>query len=269
MESVLSTRSMSYLSTAEALSTPPADNPPPMPPLHAEMAKTVADPYDASIWFRLPRELRDRIYCYALTSSQPFVWPSEHSSHGLAPALLATSKRILDETAPIVYGENKFMFNHPSDANMFVHIMSQQHACRITNICLRIRDKDLRLWTAYLGSTSSIRSLKADMPSLKMLWIFFRSSAWNHANDPAENFRNWSYEPKLRDLCMSLEGRTDAEVRVICCHRVNRAHFQHLRQEFAKELVVDSDGDARSAFFKICEVNVALELSCPDQTSAG
>ncbi|KAF2231981.1 hypothetical protein EV356DRAFT_506165 [Viridothelium virens] len=254
---------MSYVSTADALATPPQETPP-VPPTHSETSKGIPDRHNPSPFFRLPRELRDKIYAYALTSSQPFIWPSEHSTHGLHPALLATSKAAYKEAAPILYSHNKFMFSHPSDANMFVHIMSREHAAAITNICLRIRDRDLRLWTGYLGSTTSFRSLRADMPSLKMLWIFFRSTAWNHLSDPVENFRHWQSEPKLKDLCMNLEGRTDAEVRVICCHRVNRVHFEHLKQEFAKELVVDPEGDARSAFGKICEVNVALELSCPE-----
>ncbi|KAI9660652.1 MAG: hypothetical protein M1821_010004 [Bathelium mastoideum] len=266
MESVLSTRSMSYLSTNDALTTPSQETPP-VPPLHMDGVKGASDHHDPSPLFRLPRELRDRIYTYALTSTQPFIWPCEHSNHGLNPALLAVSKTLYREAAPILYAANKFMFSHPSDANMFVHIMDEHYASTITNICLRVRDRDLRLWTAYLGSTTPYRSLRADLPRLRMLWIFFRSTAWNHLSDPAENFRNWQLEPKLRDLCMSLEDRTDAEVRVICCHRVNRAHFEQLRQEYAKELVVDPEGDARSAFFKIREANVALELSCPEQVT--
>ncbi|KAK5160243.1 hypothetical protein LTR04_004712 [Oleoguttula sp. CCFEE 6159] len=218
--------------------------------------------------FRLPRELRDKIYTYALTSDQPFWWPVEHCTQHLAPALLATSRTIYAETAPLLYSANRFMFSHPSDCNMFRFTMDQKHVQATTNICLRIRSQDVRLWTAYLGSTSPVRSLTHDLPALRVLWIFFRSSAWNHAHDPIENYKSWQFDPRLRELCLSLEHKTKAEARVICCHRVSRGHFERVRQGVGKELEVDGDGDARTPFFKIFSVNVALELSCPDRAPA-
>ncbi|KAL2356926.1 hypothetical protein BJ546DRAFT_1058546 [Cryomyces antarcticus] len=272
-ESVLSTRSLSYLSTADALEGIEQrlanSRQPSLVPTRQSTTTEWLDPGVAECpLFRLPRELRDKIYTYALTSDQPFWWPVEHCTQHLAPALLATSRTIYAETAPLLYSANRFMFSHPSDCNMFRFTMDQKHVQATTNICLRIRSQDVRLWTAYLGSTSPVRSLTHDLPALRVLWIFFRSSAWNHAHDPIENYKSWQFDPRLRELCLSLEHKTKAEARVICCHRVSRGHFERVRQGVGKELEVDGDGDARTPFFKIFSVNVALELSCPDRVPA-
>lgn len=126
-----------------------------------------------SLLLSLPRELRDRIYTFALTSPSPFWWPTPHTSHHLSPALLAVSRAVYHEAAPLLYSSNKFLFTHPSDCNMF-RIITSPFSAHMTSVCFRIREKDLRLWTGYLGSSSTVRSLRHDLPKLKSLWVFLR-----------------------------------------------------------------------------------------------
>lgn len=122
----------------------------------------------------LPRELRDRVYTYALTSPYPFWWPGQAPmKHHVGVPLLRTSKQVYDEAAPVLYTGNKFLFTHPSDCNIF-RIVASPHAVSLNSVYFRIREKDLRLWTTYLGSKNADRSLKADLPHLKNLWIFMR-----------------------------------------------------------------------------------------------
>ncbi|KAF2652925.1 hypothetical protein K491DRAFT_603909 [Lophiostoma macrostomum CBS 122681] len=129
-----------------------------------------------SLLLSLPRELRDRIYTFALTSPYPFWWPQPTSTrHGLALGLLTTSRQVFEEAAPILYAGNKFLFTHPSDCNIFRVVASPKYSALITSVYFRIREKDLRLWTAYLGSTKEERSLKEDLPKLKTMWIFLRA----------------------------------------------------------------------------------------------
>ncbi|UPX16434.1 uncharacterized protein EKO05_0006833 [Ascochyta rabiei] len=127
-----------------------------------------------SLLLSLPRELRDRIYTFALTAAYPFWWPSHApAKHDVAVSLLQTCKQLHDEAAPVLYTANKFLFTHPSDCNIF-RVVASPHADRIHSVWFRIREKDLRLWTAYLSSKSADRSLKADLPRLKNLCIFMR-----------------------------------------------------------------------------------------------
>ncbi|CAO2652386.1 Nn.00g006690.m01.CDS01 [Neocucurbitaria sp. VM-36] len=124
----------------------------------------------------LPRELRDRIYTFALTSPSPFWWPNPSPvkhDHNVAPNLLRTSKQVYEEAVSIMYSGNKFLFTHPSDCNIF-RVVASPASQNITSVYFRIREKDLRLWTHYLGSKSQDRSLRADLPRLKSLWIFLR-----------------------------------------------------------------------------------------------
>ncbi|KAF2194486.1 hypothetical protein K469DRAFT_705944 [Zopfia rhizophila CBS 207.26] len=127
-----------------------------------------------SLLLSLPRELRDRIYVFALSSAFPFWWPAPTSpQHHVALGLLTVSKQVYNEAASILYSTNKFLFTHPSDCNIF-RVISSPFSNLITSVCFRIREKDLRLWTSYLGSGQLERSLKTDLPKLKSLWIFLR-----------------------------------------------------------------------------------------------
>ncbi|KAF1954708.1 hypothetical protein CC80DRAFT_594766 [Byssothecium circinans] len=122
----------------------------------------------------LPRELRDRIYLFALVSPFPFWWPSLSSPvHDVALGLLSVSRQVHDEATPILYTQNKFLFTHPSDCNMF-RVIASPLSENITSVYFRIREKDVKLWTKYLGSKQIERSMKADLPKLKTLWIFLR-----------------------------------------------------------------------------------------------
>jgi hypothetical protein len=128
-----------------------------------------------SLLLSLPRELRDRIYAYTLTSTYPFWWPNPAPlKHGIGLGLLTASRQVYEEAAPVLYVGNKFLFTHPSDCNMFRVVASPKYSALISTAYFRIREKDLRLWTAYLGSKNPERSLKYDLPKLKTLWIFLR-----------------------------------------------------------------------------------------------
>ena len=128
-----------------------------------------------SLLLSLPRELRDRIYYYALVSAVPFWWPHPAPlKHNVSPSLLAVSRQVYEEAAPILYAANKFLFTHPSDCTMFRVVASPQHSALLSAVYLRIREKDLRLWTAYLGSRKADRSFKHDLPRLQTLWIFLK-----------------------------------------------------------------------------------------------
>ncbi|KAK8245198.1 hypothetical protein HDK77DRAFT_427090 [Phyllosticta capitalensis] len=222
---------------------------------------------------RLPLELREKIYEYALRSNTTIWWPpitSTLPSPGSATALLTTSRTIYAEAAPILYASNRLLFVHPSDANMFVHLSSPGYSRCVTNVCLRIRDRDVRLWSSYLGSALPYRSLQHDFPRLKSLWIFFRSSFWSpRAHDLTESFRRWLEDPALREICTHLEDRVPkgADVRLVCVHRVPRDHIHALAQEVGEELNINKTGtgEARTSFMKLSKVvNVALELAPVD-----
>lgn len=129
-----------------------------------------------SILLSLPRELRDRVYTFALTSSYPFWWPTKSPSKFLYDVnvdLLRANRQVYEEAAPILYSQNKLLFTHPSDCNIF-RVIAAPASENIQSVYFRIREKDLRLWTSYMGSKSPDRSLRADLPKLKNLWIFMR-----------------------------------------------------------------------------------------------
>ncbi|KAF1995632.1 hypothetical protein P154DRAFT_526208 [Amniculicola lignicola CBS 123094] len=145
---------------------------------HPSAAEGFTKDASFSLLLSLPRELRDKVYFYALTSALPFWWPTPQTPtrHSLALGLLTTSRQVYEEAAPILYQYNKFLFTHPSDCNIFRVVASPKYSAQITTVYFRIRDKDHRLWTAYLGSKVQERSLKHDLPKLKNLWIFLRCS---------------------------------------------------------------------------------------------
>ncbi|KAF2266463.1 hypothetical protein CC78DRAFT_566845 [Lojkania enalia] len=154
--------------------TPVRPRPSSHPNPSAATDMTSRDP-SFSLLLSLPQELRDRVYLYALSSPFPFWWPSPVSPpHNVAVNLLTVSRQVYEEAAPILYSSNKFLFTHPSDCSVFRVVASPKYSALISSVCFRIREKDLRLWTTYLGSKSADRSLKADLPKLKSLWIFVR-----------------------------------------------------------------------------------------------
>jgi hypothetical protein len=127
-----------------------------------------------SLLLSLPRELRDRIYAYTLTTPYPFWWPNQAPlKHSVGVNLLRTNKQVYGESVSILYSANKFLFTHPSDCNIF-RVVASPASQDITCVYFRIREKDLRLWTSYLGSKTAERSLKYDLPKLKHLWVLMR-----------------------------------------------------------------------------------------------
>jgi hypothetical protein len=127
-----------------------------------------------SLLLSLPRELRERIYAFTLTTPYPFWWPNQAPlKHTVGVNLLRTNKQVYEESVSILYSANKFLFTHPSDCNIF-RVIASPASHYITCVYFRIREKDLRLWTSYLGSKTSERSLKSDLPNLKQLWVFMR-----------------------------------------------------------------------------------------------
>ncbi|KAL6156986.1 hypothetical protein ACJBU6_04563 [Exserohilum turcicum] len=152
---------------------------PTAPLMHATSARP--DP-SFSLLLSLPRELRDRIYAYALVSKAPFWWPGTSPQspptdrRNAGVALLRTSKRVYNEAVDILYAHNKFLFTHPSDCNIF-RVVAAPASLNITSLYFRIKEKDLKLWTAYLGSKHDDRSLKSDFPKLKNLWVFLKCGA--------------------------------------------------------------------------------------------
>ncbi|KAF2828140.1 hypothetical protein CC86DRAFT_369271 [Ophiobolus disseminans] len=131
-----------------------------------------------SLLLSLPRELRERIYTFTLSSSFAFWWPNQAAGRPdhVGVNLLRTNKQVYEESVSILYSANKFIFTHPSDCNIF-RVVASPASYHITCVYFRIREKDLRLWTSYLGSKTTERSLKFDLPKLKSLWIFMRCGA--------------------------------------------------------------------------------------------
>ncbi|KAJ4288482.1 hypothetical protein N0V90_011718 [Kalmusia sp. IMI 367209] len=139
----------------------------------ASTQTTSSDPA-FSLLLSLPRELRDRIYSYALVSQFPFWWPSPTTpKHNVALGLLSASRQVHSEATPILYSLNKFLFTNPSDCTMF-RIVASPLSENITSVYLRIREKDVKPWAKYLGSKDPSWSMKYDLPKLKSLWIFLR-----------------------------------------------------------------------------------------------
>lgn len=231
-ESVLSTRSISYVSTADLTGSPGLPPPGGMthgrsisrtPALHnntmtesdpglemggtrerelndiPELPESVAE----SLLFTLPREIRDRIYqfCLAAKDNRQVEWPVLKRAFGLQPQLVRTCKIIYDEAAPLLYTLNTMTFHHPSDSNMFVRAASSPHLARhISYVSLHIRVQDTRLWMPYLTSKDTKRSLKADFPNLRDLNIRFRSNKWQHGLSPDHNMRLWSEDSRLDEV---------------------------------------------------------------------
>ncbi|KAF2683544.1 hypothetical protein K458DRAFT_418535 [Lentithecium fluviatile CBS 122367] len=173
-------RSRSSTGSSDSSDTTMNDAPPltparPRPASHNAAASLQTAPTNPTFSIlALPRELRSQIYTFALVSPFPFWWPAPSSpKHNVALGLLTANKQVHEEATPILYSLNKFLFTHPSDCNIF-RVISSPFSENITSVYLRIREKDVKLWTSYLGSTLAERSMQADLPKLKSLWIFLR-----------------------------------------------------------------------------------------------
>nr|POF23906.1 hypothetical protein CFP56_54842 [Quercus suber] len=235
-ESVLSTRSISYVSTLDALGSPAlprsrntslshARNPTRRTDLaedglEMDEGPGVRDGDDAglraipeipasvasSLLFTLPRELRDHIYrfCLTATAQTPIEWPPLPGSNARRvpqPQLLRTCRIIYEEASPVLYSSLSLAIYHPSDANMFVRaIASPVHSRHVAMLSLHIKAQDTRLWMPYLTSADGSRSLKADFPGLKELGVRYRSNKWHHASSSEHNMRAWAEDSRLDEI---------------------------------------------------------------------
>ena len=220
-----------------------------------------------SPFLRLPEELRQAIYKYALIADAPIQWPDDHNEAHLTPALLRACRKIHREATPTLYSNNTLAFQHPSDANMFGWAHSPDLARQVTSIALHIRDKDVRsLWTGYLSSTDPYRSLVFDYPALTSLNITFRSNSWLQMAGPAiDKLQQWKDDPHLRDLRHSFKERIseNLKVRLIAVHRATVTDVRNLLQieELKGQLRRDPEtGEVRSGYLKFPEMEVALAL---------
>lgn len=80
---------------------------------------------------------------------------------------------------------------------------------------------------------------------------------------PEEKFVKWARDPRLRELCLSLDGKTPEGCRVslVCVQRVPRREVLGLVREFPREVgVVGEGGVARTGVVDVKGVQVCLEL---------
>ena len=153
--------------------------------------------------FRLPREVRDKIYRMCLTAHGGNVveWLSAHQPWAMSPKLLGTCKAVYHEAGPLLYAMNTLGFHHPSDANMLVRAIScPTLAQKISSVSLVVRAQDTRLWVPYLDSSQKRRSLKSDFPNLRQLDIRFKSNKWQHTQNPWNNLRSWHEDSRLDEI---------------------------------------------------------------------
>lgn len=180
--------------------------------------------------FRLPRELRDRIYAHLLTAPTALLLPSDAQSLHLTPALLRTCRQLYSEATPLLYSLNRFTFAHPSDLAAFRSLSDALHSPALTSVALRVRERELRLWKRYLEGADRSYCVAADLPHVRHLVVFLRQGWWSAATDVEANLRAWLQNARVRALCKELEGRLPraAEVTVVSSVRVPEPHFEAL-----------------------------------------
>ncbi|KAG9550974.1 hypothetical protein KCV01_g23188, partial [Aureobasidium melanogenum] len=258
-ESVLSTRSLSYVSTIDALESAVRPS-----TLRKNTLTSITSSYadeddfhdaltqvpstdnlppsvSSSPLFRLPRDLRLQIYSCLLTSSQNILWPVEHQSHNLNPQLLRTCRSIYEEGAHVLYQTNTLAFAHPSDANMFAHALSNRSfASLIPHVTLRIRSNDTRLWTAWFNTKAAERSLVHDLPGLRQLTIRYRGPRWQPSLNEKANADLWLKDPKLQEIILSVR-KCVGEVRLLLCVRLP----DEVADEIARGLGQSEEGEEK------------------------
>lgn len=224
-------------------------------------------PEAATSLFRLPREIRDKVYQYILVSPGFCAWPiedmrsREERPKAISPTILRTCHTAYEEAAPILYHRNTFGFDHPSNCNVFRCIMDRNYAQSISSVIFRIREKDRSLWKAYFSSTDPIRSLKCDFPNLSKMGIWIRPTSWWQPNVNTEsNFERLLEHPRLQELGMSLEQTTEADVRILCSIRIPVNHFEYIRRQKASMLILDTQYQVQLQPFTTYDCQVYLQL---------
>ncbi|KAH8711862.1 hypothetical protein GQ44DRAFT_433242 [Phaeosphaeriaceae sp. PMI808] len=96
---------------------------------------------------RLPREIRDEIYSYSLIAkisvrTKPLLFPADNRDNPfvpLTPGLLLANKQIYQETIEMLYSQNIFFFEAPSDLFTFEEQIGPENCRRIKQICIWAR----------------------------------------------------------------------------------------------------------------------------------
>lgn len=242
-ESVLSTRSLSYVSMAGDPNSPMSPNRAhfSIPPTRKSTLHSIDDYSDSEILtmtqtiqapppslpasvansplFRLPLELREQIYLHLLHSNLGFNFPCDHPSPTCTTALLRTCHAIHDEATPLLYTTNKIIFSHPSDANMFRRALASDLSVYLSIIVLRVKNTDTKLWTHYFNSHTPERSLVRDYPHIRTLFVRFRGPRFQPLLSAEQNGVHWLRDPKLHELIPSIR-KCVPDVRVGICVRV-------------------------------------------------
>lgn len=233
--------------------------------------------------FTLPRELRERIYTYALSTSHTIPWPSLNLRTHLSPQLLRTCKMIYAEAAPVLYSQNRFHFTHPSDANMFLYNHNPDLVREnVKKIQLVIKDhRDVRnLWTYWLSSTMITRSLTFDYPNLVNLDIRLRSDLIRTLNgDLVERYKRWHGDRALRDIDGALKEMAwkGCAVSVVAHTRLASTDLRILVEAFPEGSSPSSEALRRaqnrersvvfrSGFLPMERCKVALEIEASEST---
>jgi hypothetical protein len=235
--------------------------------LHSTPDKTT--PITKPHFFSLPRELREKIYAYALSTPHIIPWPSATLRTRLSPQLLQTCRTIYHEATPLLYSLNGFQFHHPSDANMFLFNYNPEIIrANVKRIHLLIKDREVRnLWTFWLGSTMPGRSLGGDYPNLTRLDIRLRSSFLHALNgDLVDRYQRWQGDRALRDVCLHLEQRAppECQISIVAHTRLASADIRTLVENFPDDLgrvrQLDRSVVFRSEWQAIHRSSVALEI---------
>lgn len=222
-ESVLSTRSLSYVSHASTYTMSRhcdsefdvnmSDVDAPILPSTDVETQPLPASVAHSLLFELPRELRERIYSLVLTTQddedKSIEWPTQVKKrpYHLQPALLRTCKIVLSEAAPLLYTQNTFEWTHPSDANVFVRAFASPiYGRQIARVRLDLKAGEMRLWMPYLTSTDDVRSLRADFPNMRELGVRYQSLQWAHNRSVEENLMSWCDDKKLDEMLRGLRS---------------------------------------------------------------
>lgn len=111
-----------------------------------------------------------------------------------------------------------------------------------------------------------------DFPALKELDITFHSVFWQLLNSgPVEKYQRWPTDPRLRELCLQLEGKIPlgCHTRVDCAMNCVEREMRELLTQYPEELVlVSGEGQpmvARRQGYRFFEVDVILELRVMDR----
>jgi hypothetical protein len=168
---------------------------------------------------RLPGELRNKIYAFALTTPDPITDPSTPhilaSKHNSIPplgvSLLRTCRLVYTEASlrPL-YAANRFRFTTVTYTHHFLTALSPALRDQIHDLEIDVRDihaQNPRIdgeWTQYLSASADIwaqkiGSLRADTPGLRVLRLNF--GAW-----PRIGVRRRHLWDILRRLVLNLEG---------------------------------------------------------------